>query len=397
MTADEVKSTTRCWVINAPYDVIGGAGNRFRAEVEHFRNTEDPMILMCRPTVTRQPICPTVNFIVPTRLLPLFLLEVFTRTISLISHHKRVVFLVHDPISCLGVSVASKLFRERTRTFLVVHGPMSLEQMWLSRSPLKKFVVAALFSTIERLVYKLADKLIAVSEYEVKYLADNYGVRSSVSLIRNGIEIERFELARNERFREGIGIDRQHILLINVGHLYTYRGLSTLFEAIAIVKGKGVTSVPVKLLVVGKGSDENYLSYKQEVDSLGLTDVVMFLGDRPDIPEILSAGDIYVERFSKKVNGIGIAIMEAMAAGLPVVTGHDWITAKLLHDGENCILVEKEDSLSTAEGILSLVVNTTLREKIGNGAKSLAKSIFSMESMLRKCEWEYAQTGFTDS
>ena len=389
------RPTELCWVLNGPYDIIGGAGNRFRTEVEYFFKSNISVSVICRRSAIRPPVLSSYLRI-PTKLLPFFLLELFLRTSHEASRKRRIAFIVHDPISSIPIALASRLFRKYSRTFLVVHGPMSLEQQWLAKSFLKRAIIGLSLLLLETIAYTLVDKLLAVSEYEVNYLGERFGLKDKVHMIRNGIPIERFAKFSRSQFREEVGVGPKEILIVNLGHLYTYRGLSNLLEALSLVRMRASEVARPLLVVVGgeKGSAANYSRYKTEVETFGIEDLVTFVGDRKDIPNILRAADIYAERFSRQVNGIGIAIMEAMAAGLPVITGADWITSRLLHDGKDCLLVKKEDGTAIAEGIIALSQDPMLRKTLGLNAQKTAAALFSVEGMLKQCEHEYIESAF---
>ncbi len=380
-----------CWIFNASYDDIGGAGSRFRTEVSHFLRLNVPSIIICRNYPRGLPgRCS--DLIVPTRFLPFYFLEVFLRATGAILQHRRTTFVVHDPITSVPASLACRLFGRRARAVLVVHGPMHLEQKWLAGRDRKKMALLPAISVVERLAYRLAHKLLPVSEYEANYLSGKFGLGRKSRMIRNGISVGTFASGDPSSFRKELGIDSNELLILNVGHLYPYRGLSELLEALSLVKTRGITTP--KLAVVGKGSDENLSRFQREAAHLGISESVVFVGDRTDIPNVLRSGDVYAERFSKEVNGIGISIMEAMAAGVPVVTGSDWITRNLLRHKEDCLLVNKEDSIALAEGIISLIHDPALRAKLGNNAQGTAKMLFSSEAMLKACQREYLDSPF---
>src|SRR5438309_7678044 len=125
------KAPSLCWVFNAQFTEIGGAGNRFRAEVDYFASRYQRVNVMCRGTIPASRFDQNFRLKTPTRLLPIFCLEVLARAFVLGLRKKPIVFIVHDPISLIGVAAAAKLVR-RARVFLVVHGPLSLEQEWLA-------------------------------------------------------------------------------------------------------------------------------------------------------------------------------------------------------------------------------------------------------------------------
>jgi glycosyltransferase involved in cell wall biosynthesis len=393
-TALNPQSFTLCWIINAPYDSIGGAANRFRTEVEHFSRYNFPVQVICRQSRHRPPT-KTSLLRWRTSLFPFFFAELFLKATWVIFRRGRVNFIIHDPVSAIPVSLAARLLKNRSKALLVVHGPMYLEQRWLTGLHRKRVALLPALFIFERLAYALAHTIFAVSEYEVSYL-NEIGFERKVRMIRNGIPIERFSTLKSSSFRKELGVNADEFLIVNVGHLYPYRGLSHLLRAAAIASATAPAVLRPRLAIVGRGSASNSYEFDQETEVLGIKDIVKFVGDREDIPNVLRAGDVYAERFSRKVNGIGIAIMEAMAAGVPVVTGSDWITTQLLHHGHDCLLVQKEDSAAIAEAFLLLGKDSSLRKRIGRNGQETARKLFSVETMLKNCEKEYLQSSFQD-
>src|SRR2546427_9289048 len=103
------KSPSLCWVFNAQFTEIGGAGNRFRAEVNYFASRYQGVTVICRGRIPNSNLEQNSRLRTPTRLLPIFCLEVLARGLALGLRKKPIVFIVHDPISLIGVGVAAKL------------------------------------------------------------------------------------------------------------------------------------------------------------------------------------------------------------------------------------------------------------------------------------------------
>ena len=138
--------------------MIGGAHARFRSEVEHFVLQKRCVEVFCRSRRSVGGLV-TKRLMMPTKLLPFLLLEMMFRSMRTTLRRPRTVFITHDPISCLGFAGASLLFAKKAKTYLIVHGPMSLEQKWLSSGFLRKRLVGFLLATIERISYKIANQL----------------------------------------------------------------------------------------------------------------------------------------------------------------------------------------------------------------------------------------------
>jgi len=132
------------------------------------------------------------------------------------------------------------------------------------------------------------------------------------------------------------------------------------------------------------------------VRELGLENRVRFLGskDREEIPEILAITDIFV--LPSLSEGLPTAVIEAMAAGCPVVATAVGGTAEVVADGETGLLVPPRDPDALAEGMKILLQSRATRRKMGEAGAKRAREYFSIERMVREYEALYrrlCQTG----
>jgi glycosyltransferase involved in cell wall biosynthesis len=141
------------------------------------------------------------------------------------------------------------------------------------------------------------------------------------------------------------------------------------------------------LLLIGDGALRRRL--ESQVQSLGLSHQAHFLGLRTDIPEILRATDVFV--LSSDFEGNPLCVMEAMAAGLPVVSTAVGGVPALLESGKEGLLVPPGDSQSLSNAMMSLLQNHELRNLWGRAAARRAKERFDVSTMVRAYEEVYEQ------
>jgi glycosyltransferase involved in cell wall biosynthesis len=139
------------------------------------------------------------------------------------------------------------------------------------------------------------------------------------------------------------------------------------------------------LLVVGNGSQESRL--RAQAASLGLGDAVRFLGFRLDIPELLQALDVFV--LSSRSEGLSLTLLEAEAAGLPIVATRVGGNPEVVCDGESGILVPSGEPRPLAEALARLLQDPALRARMGERGRSLYREHFTLEAMVRGYERVY--------
>lgn len=206
-----------------------------------------------------------------------------------------------------------------------------------------------IFKIVEKVFYKRYSKVIcitkAVQDSLIKWLEDKKVERYPI--IDNGVNLSAFKNA-TPILREKIGVEDKDRVLVMAARLNKAKDHETLLHAMTLLPKK------YKLLLVGEGDK------REELEKLGaelrLGDRVKFLGVRIDIPNILKASDIAVQ--SSHYEGFGLAAVEAMAAGIPII-GSD---VDGLRDtiGDAGILFDHGDFKGLAKKILAV---DALKEK----------------------------------
>ena len=128
--------------------------------------------------------------------------------------------------------------------------------------------------------------------------------------------------------------------------------------------------------------DKNSIAYlKNLVDDLNLSEEINFLGNRDDIPELLSHSDLFV--LPSRFEGMPVALLEAMAAGLPVIASNISGSAELIEHGKNGLLFESENHIDLAEKILFLYNNREEMKRLAQNGYERAQG-FDISVMCEK-------------
>lgn len=230
--------------------------------------------------------------------------------------------------------------------------------------------------------------MVAVSKEVYQAEVQRSGIDpKKVTMIPSGVQVQRFidpDPASTEQLREAWGIQPRTHLIGTVGRFVPPKGHTYLLDAIVRLQSQ---FPDVKTLVVGDGALLRPMEEKAQ--ALGLSDAVVFTGIRRDVPEILALLDVFV--LPSLWEGLPIALLEAMAAGLPVVATRVGGVPEVVEDGVTGLLVPPRDPDALAEAITRLLRDPDLRCKMGQAGRERVESEFSVEKMVRKTETLYEE------
>jgi glycosyltransferase involved in cell wall biosynthesis len=233
-------------------------------------------------------------------------------------------------------------------------------------------------SILYRIAARRADWTVAVCKPALERFIANkqFSAKNSVC-ISNGINLAPFlSIDESQRMavRKSLGVEKNQILLGTVGRLNQVKAQTRMLDVCKVLKS---TNIPVRMLLVGDGPEaENLRRYAQD---LGLQDCVIFTGERNDIPDLLSAMDIFV--MTSLTEGYSMALVEASAAKLPIVTNLVGGNSEIVQNEKTGFLVEEFDVKDFVNKIRILALRGDLRIDMGRAAREWATANGSMESM----------------
>jgi len=219
------------------------------------------------------------------------------------------------------------------------------------------------------------DRTIAISSAVADSLVDVGVARSRITIVPSGVDTEYFRPPTAEqraRARETLGIDAHTIAIGAVGALEERKGQRCLLRAIA-----SISDANVRCFIAGDGSIRSELA--AEVAKLGCGDRVSMLGRVEDPRAILWALDIFA--MPSILEGLGVAALEAMACGLPVVASKTGGLAELVEDENTGLQVPPADTNALAAALSSLLNNPDRRRQLGMNANARIAKEYSMTAM----------------
>ncbi len=193
-------------------------------------------------------------------------------------------------------------------------------------------------------------------------LAAGVTAPNGVVVIHNGVDVSRFTISAPTPQRSG--------RIVHVGRLYHVKGQDTLVDAMATVH----RDLPeARLTIVGDGPTRSAL--EAQSDRLGLQAVIRFEGKQDDVRPFLAAASLFV--LPSRSEGISIALLEAMASGLPVVATDVGGNSEVL-DTTMGVLVPPESPSALAESIVTLLSNPESAAQSGRNARNRIEADFSL-------------------
>lgn len=206
-----------------------------------------------------------------------------------------------------------------------------------------------LFVLMERIAARVSDSIITLSEGLRRELADRYHItrKSRITVLPLGLDLDKFAQTKRKQgdFRVKFDIPADAPLIGIVGRLVPVKNHRLFLRAAVLIHEKLPTA---KFLIVGDGSRQSQLM--QEAETLGLGDAVIFAGWQRDMPPIYSDLDVLV--LSSWNEGTPVPIIEALAAGCPVVATRVGGVPDLLDGGKLGSLVASDDSRSLVKAVI---------------------------------------------
>jgi glycosyltransferase involved in cell wall biosynthesis len=228
----------------------------------------------------------------------------------------------------------------------------------------------------------MADAIIAISSAVEDWLISQIKLSSwKVRKIYYGIDFKRFqtdETARSNLSHE-LGIEKDKFLIGTVGRLSIEKGHPYLIQSLSQVKRE----IPqTHLLLVGHEDEGLRNELENLIDKLHLRENVTLAGYRDDIPAVMHAIDVFA--LPSLSEGLGLVLLEAMAAGKPIVATRVGAIPEIVVEGKTAILVPPADSNCLAEAIVNMLNQPLQAKKMGEEGKTYVATHFTIESMVKR-------------
>jgi glycosyltransferase involved in cell wall biosynthesis len=249
-----------------------------------------------------------------------------------------------------------------------------------------------MFLQIERALALRTTVMIALTEAERDdHLVRGVGWKDRFAVVPSGIDLERFHRVAGIRGARpnGFGCPPEAVVVGSVGWLTEVKGHRILIEAAARVKAEHPR---LHVVIVGSGNLREELTASAAARGVG--DRVHLLGERKDIPECLAAMDVFA--LPSLNEGMGRALVEAMAAGRPVVATRVGGVLAIVDDGRTGLLVPPGDPEALADALERLLSCPQWAKELGAAASQAISERFGVPAMVRAVEAVY-ETGLRNA
>ncbi len=220
-----------------------------------------------------------------------------------------------------------------------------------------------------RFPLKFVDAVIAVSDAAAQQVLKSGFAPEKVTVVRSSIDTKFFEPTdgAKELMRSYLGIGGDKFVIAAVGRLVKGKGYDVLLRALSQFPP---SDRPI-LLLAGEGNERQFLENLSA--ELGVSEEARFLGFQADVRPVLWSADVFVHAPTNFPEGTPNAILEAMAAGLPVIASKVGGIPEVVRDGETGLIVPPNDPKALADAINKLRQDKTLSEKLGKQAQAWAQ------------------------
>lgn len=211
------------------------------------------------------------------------------------------------------------------------------------------------------IITRKTDRFVAVSTEMLEALRQAGIAPEKLALISNGIQLTAACNTNSSALRKEVSGESERSVILFVGRLVKEKGLDRLLRVWASLTGHET----MLLLIVGDGPLKEDL--ESQAKTLQLLPSVRFLGHQTDVSTLYCIADLFV--LPSKTEGMSNSLLEAMAAGLPVVASNVGGNKDVIKDQQSGFLVDWEDTTLCARMLLTLLSNPELRQRIGNAAR----------------------------
>ena len=260
----------------------------------------------------------------------------------------------HTPIAAACTRLACRKLRKKKglKVFYTAHG-----FHFYKGAPLKNWLI---YYPVEKFCARFTDKLITINSEDFALAQRKMKAKEVLYVPGVGVDLTRFQNLTVDKAakRRELGIPEDATLLLSVGEVNQNKNHQVIVRAMAKLRRDDLHYI---IAGVGPMSDELH----RLAEELGISDRLHLLGYRKDVPELCYAADIFC--FPSCREGLGLAAIEGMACGLPIITSNKHGINDYSVDGVTGYKCEPTDVDGFAQAIERLANNPVLRESMGQG------------------------------
>jgi L-malate glycosyltransferase len=238
----------------------------------------------------------------------------------------------------------------------------------------------------QRVACALADCVLANSNAVRDWLISEGIAPAKIRVIPNGIVVPRHSEAHSAAIREEFAIEPDAPIVAVVCRLNSGKGLEYFLDAVPSVRERFPNA---RFMIIGDSivEPEYKGDLQQYAHRLNISDRVIFTGERSDVSAIL--GQVTMSVLPSLSEGLSNSLMEAMAAGLPVVATDVGGNPEIVSDGETGILVPPKDAAALSQAMIRVLESSELARRFGEAGRERVMRNFSLESTVKQTEELY--------
>lgn len=282
----------------------------------------------------------------------------------------------HNPMGGVAARLAAGKSRRKPYVIYTAHG-----LHFYNGAPVKNWL---LYYTAERFLARFTDQLVTINREDcLRARAFPLKKSGQVSQIHGvGVDFERFcpRPEKREAMRESLGIPRKAFHIVTVAEVNENKNQSVIIKAIA-----KLDDPEIYYTLCGKGVSEAAL--RKLIHELHLEKQVRLLGYRSDIENILQSADLFA--FPSIREGLGIAAVEALGCGIPVIAADNRGTKEYMQDGVNGIVCQASDVWGFAEAIRRLKTDAQYRKRLCGNCRESVREKFSLADTEKRMRCVY--------
>ncbi len=293
---------------------------------------------------------------------------------SIIRANSYDVIHCHTPVAAFFSRIACiRLRRKGLKVIYTSHG-----FHFFRGAPLKNWLI---YYPLEKACSYFTDIIVTINREDYQFALYHLNSKAIYYIPSIGIDMEKYSLVQVDRIakRKSLNVPADSFVVLSVGELNSNKNHQAIIKALSLLKYNNIYYV-----ICGNGDRRRSLQLLAR--RLGIEDRVILLGYRNDVNEIYRCADIFA--FPSRREGLGLAAIEAMASGLPIITSNVHGINDYSIDGQTGFKCAANDYRALASAIEKLYFDKDLRSRMGNYNQEKAKS-FDLSISLRLMEGIY--------